>query len=147
MWHAIEKEEAKKTSLAESRKETELKFAQTVQGTPLIIPFIEESDHSLFLMPVANDKKDPKIDRIYLVDSKQDEFIFERDVYKINYIKKAIDETKAVSVHFIAVVSRVKDGTQHEYEIDSYTYLQIKKMCDSKWEYKSNIKIPIVTSQ
>ena len=124
-----------------SRKQTEMEFAQSIQGTPLVIPLVRESDKSLFLMPVANDSTIRRVDRLYLVDSTQDDFIYERDIYRVDSIvKKNVDSLYST---YYAVVSNIKDGINKEYELDGYMYHQIRKINDNKYEYKSNIKIKI----
>ena len=54
-------EESITIPMADSRKQTEIRFAQAIQGIPLVIPLPEESDPTLFLMPVSNDKDILKI--------------------------------------------------------------------------------------
>lgn len=125
-------------------KQTEIRFTQAVKGTPLIIPLPEQSDPTLFLMPVSNNKDTLRVDRLYLVDCTQKEFIYERDIYMINEIKK-VNDVKDSIVKFIATVTSDKDASQHEYEIDGYTYHQIRKINNGTWDYKSNIKIPVIT--
>lgn len=123
-----------------SRKQTEMEFAQSIQGTPLVIPLVRESDKSLFLMPVANDSTIRRVDRLYLVDSTQDDFIYERDIYRVDSIvKKNVDSLYST---YYAAVSNIKNGICKEYEIDGYMYHQIRKINENK--YKSNIKIKII---
>jgi len=74
-----------------SRKHTEAKFIQAIQGIPLIIPLPKESDPTLFLMPVLNSEKVRRVDRLYLVDCMQDGFRFDRDIYEIKWIVRADD--------------------------------------------------------
>lgn len=139
-------ENPKDNSLEKSIKQTETRFSQAIHGIPLVIPLPEESDPTLFLMPVSNDKTDLSVDRIYLVDCLQEEFVFERDIYKINYIER-INETEESSVKYIAVVSSIENGSLYEYEIDAFTYHQIRKINSNTWEYKSNITIPIIKAK
>lgn len=139
-------EESITIPMADSRKQTEIRFAQAIQGIPLVIPLPEESDPTLFLMPVSNDKDILKIDRLYLVDSTGEEFDFERDIYEIKHIER-IDETENSSCKYIAVVSNIQDKTQHEYEIDGFMYHKIWKINNGKWDYPSAIKIPVVYNE
>ena len=62
----------------------------------------------------------------------------------INEIKK-VNDVKDSIVKYIAAVTSDKDGSPHEYEIDGYTYHQIRKINNGTWDYKSNIKIPVIT--
>ena len=128
---------------ADSRTQTEIRFAQAIQGIPLVIPLPEESDSTLFLMPASNDNNILKVDKLYLVDSTREKFVFERDIYEIKHIER-IDETEDSSCKYIAVVSNVLDKTQHEYEINGYMYHLIWKINNGKWDYPSAIKIPIM---
>lgn len=129
-------------SSVSSRKQTEDKFIQTIHGTPLIIPLPAESDPTLFLMPVSDSKDVLRVDRLYLVDCLQDKFRFERDIYEILWVVR-MNETEESAIKYIAVVSSIITGTQHEYEIDGFMMHQIWKINNDKWKYKSNIKIPI----
>lgn len=128
--------------VSKSRKQTEMEFAKSIQGVPLVIPLVAESDKTLFLMPVANDSITRRVDRLYLVDSTQDDFIYERDIYQVDCVKKNVDSDHST---YYVVVSSIKDGIYKEYEIDGYMYHQIRKINDNEYEYyKSNIKIPII---
>ena len=127
----------------DSRKQTEIRFAQAIQGIPLVTPLPEESDPTLFLMPVSNDNDTLKIDRLYLVDSTREEFVFERDIYEMKHIER-IGETEDSSCKYIAVVSNILDKTQHEYEIDGYMYHLIWKINNGEWDYPSALKISVV---
>ena len=128
---------------ADSRKQTEIRFIQAIQGIPLVIPLPEESDPTLFLMPASNDNNILKVDKMYLVDSTREKFVFERDIYEIKHIER-IDETENSSCKYIAVVSNIQDKTQHEYEIDGFMYHQIWKINHGEWDYPSAIKIPVI---
>ena len=140
-----QKEPTNKTlTLAESRKKTEIGLSQAIQGTPLVIPLPEESDPTLFLMPVSNDKSNLVIDRLYLIDGTQEVFIFDRDIYQIKCVKR-IYEDKNFYLKYIVIATSNKRNTQHEFEIDGYMYHQIWKINNEKWEYPSNIKIPVIT--
>lgn len=139
----FKKEESITIPKADSRKQTEIRFIQAIQGIPLVIPQPEESDPTLFLMPASNDNNILKVDKMYLVDSTREKFVFERDIYEIKHIER-IDEKEDSSCKYIAVVSNILDKTQHEYEIDGFMYHQIWKINDGEWDYPSAIKIPII---
>lgn len=136
--------EAANTPDNDPYKQTETRFAQAVRGTPLVIPLPKLSDPTLFLMPVSSNKDTLRVDKLYLVDCTQKEFIYERDIYMINEIKK-VSNVKDSTIKYIAAVTSNKDGSQHEYEIDAYTYHQIRKINNGTWDCKSNIKIPVIS--
>lgn len=132
---SIKNEALNDSSVYISHKQRRMKFAQAVQGTPLVIPRPEESDPTLFLMPVSNNDTIPTVDRVYLVDATRDTFSFERDIYKIIRIERSEES-------IIAVVSSVYDNRKYQFEIDGFLFHEIWLINKNKWKHPSNIKIP-----
>ncbi len=125
-------------------RQTEMKFAKAIQGTPLVIPLIDKSDATIFLMPVADTRDGSStVDRVYLVDGMREEFVYERDIYRIDRILK-INDTE--NFKYVAVVNSIMDGSQHEYEIDAFMYRDIKEINNGRWNrYPSNVKISVIS--
>jgi len=121
-----------------SHKQTEMKFAQAIHGTPLVIPLPEESDPTLFLMPVSDNDTIPTVDRLYLVDGTRMKFCFERDIYTVDRIERTEES-------IIAVVSSTYGGSKHNYEIDGFLFHEICLINSDKWKCPSNIKIPVIS--
>jgi hypothetical protein len=134
---SIKKEALNDSSVYISHKQTEIKFTQAIQGTPLVIPLPEESDPTLFLMPVSDNDTIPTVDRLYIVDGTREKFSFERDIYKVDRIERTEETIKAV-------VSSIYDGNERKYEIDGFLFHEIWLINSDKWEYSSNIKIPVI---
>ncbi len=131
----------KAQSEAYVHKQTELKFARAIQGVPLVVPLPEESDPILFLMPVSENDTIPVVDALYLVDNTRREFSFERDIYNVCRIEITGETPKAV-------VYNVFDGSEHEFEIDSFMLHTIIRINKGKWrQYSSHVTIPIITKE
>ncbi len=128
-----------KTALESSRL-LRFRFAQAVQGTPLEVPLLEESDSTVFVMPVSDDKENIKIDRFYLVDyTNRNAFSFEDDIYLINRIEKikASDDT---TIKYVAVVTSIRNNSEHRYDLEWFDF---QKMW--RWKCPYTVKVPVVT--
>lgn len=136
------KDECDNQTLARSRKQTELDFSKSVNGIPLVIPLIEESSPSLFLMPVATDSS-MCIQKLYIVDSTQKfrfGFNYDRDVFSVDSVYYFIDEEEPW-----IVVASGKDGTPKRFSIDGFTYRDIVLINQNKYnKFPSNLVIPII---
>lgn len=121
----------------DSCKQTEAILAKAVHGVPLIIPLYSSSP-TLFLIPVSDDKETLEVDRLYLLeyDNTRD---FENNLYKIDEIVRIVDD----DTRNVAVVTDIMDGTQNKIEIDNFIMHKIRKLNKDRFEYKSNIIIPI----
>ena len=123
-----------------SRKQTEKNYANAVHGIPLSFLLVEESDATTFLMPVANDKDNRRIDKLYLVDATQQDFKDDRDIYHIDSINFYVN---AEDSPYIAFVTSINGGLQKKYELNDLQFRQIRKINENKYEFPSNIIIPI----
>lgn len=121
----------------DSCKQTEAILAKAVHGVPLITPLYSSSP-TLFLIPVSDDKETLEVDRLYLLeyDNTRD---FENNLYKIDEIVRIVDD----DTRNVAVVTDIMDGTQNKIEIDNFIMHKIRKLNKDRFEYKSNIIIPI----
>lgn len=123
-----------------SRKQTEKNYANAVHGIPLSFLLVEESDATTFLMPVANDKDNRRIDKLYLVDATQQDFKYDRDIYQIDSINFYVN---AEDSPYIAFVTSINGRLQKKYELNDLQFRQIRKINENKYEFPSNIIIPI----
>ena len=128
----------KDSSLQESLKQTKMMFTRAIQGYPVVVPLPQESDSTIFLMPVSDCDTVPKVDRLYLVDNTRGDFSFERDIYMVHKIERT-DNT------IIAMVTNVCDGKVCKIEIDDFLLHEIRLINRGKWKYPSNIKIPVIS--
>lgn len=115
-------------------------FSKALNGTPLSIPYLEESDSAYFLIPVSDDDKKLCIDRLYFVDGTQKKFDYDRDIYQIDSIRKK-------NGTYYVMVSRIKSKVKKEFEIDGLLLHDIYNINKNKADYKSNICIPIIVDQ
>jgi hypothetical protein len=124
-----------------SHKELENRLRQTIHGIPLGgIPILEKSTPALFLMPVSN-TPDSLVEKVYLIDGTRDDFLFERDFYKIICIGRSNAEDSIYKN--MAFVSNVRYKTLHLFEIDGFMYHQIMKINKGEWDdYPTAVKIP-----
>ena len=128
-------------SLAQSRKQTEMNFSRSVNGIPLVIPLIEESSPSLYLIPVATDTS-MHIKKLYIADSSQKfrfGFNYDRDVFSVDSVYYFIDREEP----WIVIASR-KDGTKKSFSIDSFTYRDIVLINKNEYRCPSSLVIPII---
>ena len=142
----IEKATKNADKLRESyyAKLAEVKFSLATKGIPLKYPLAEISKPCISLLLVACDKNNLRIDKVYLVDATLDKFDYHRDIYQIDSIKSCRDDGRGIVGHF-AVASN--SGKKREIEIDEVILKEIRKINMDKSEFKSNIKIPIVSKE
>lgn len=119
------------------------RFSQAVQGNPLVVPLIEESDPSLILMPVSNDTSNFKVDRLYLVDTTREKFDYARDIYNIDSFERICISPEDSLFRTRAYVSNVHDKKYHMFSINGYMYKEILKIYNGKWDYPPATIIPI----
>lgn len=132
----------KSVNKSESRKELKKRFSEAVQGIPLTIPLIEESDPSLFLMPVSNGDDSLRVDRLYLVDTRGEKFDFERDVYRIDSVDRMCIVEDSM-FRTIAFVSNIHDYKKRKYVINAFMFYDILQIKDNQWDYPSALKLPV----
>ena len=136
-----QKDECDNQTLAWSRRQTELNFTRSVNGIPLVIPLIEESSPSLFLMPVATDTS-MCIQKLYIVDSTQKfrfGFNYDRDVFSVDSVYYYIDEEEPW-----IVVASGKDGTKKKFSIDGFTYRDIVLINKNEYRCPLSLVIPVI---
>lgn len=131
------KELSDKQSLAKYYRQVKKNFSEAVDGIPLSYPLIEKSDPALFLMPVADDSA-MHVQRLYLIDATND-FTYDRSIYSLDSVYYNIDAEEPL----MAIVSR-KDGLRTSFIIDGFMYHTIIQISKNKYEFPSNIAIPII---
>lgn len=135
-----QKNEKSAKSKAESRKELKKRFSEAVQGIPLTIPLIEESDPSLFLMPVSNGDDSLRVDRLYLVDTTGEKFDFERDIYSIDSVDRMciVEDSMFRSIAFVS-----NKHKKSKYAINGVMFYEMMQIKDNQWDYPSALKLPV----
>lgn len=135
-----QKNEKSAKSKAESRKELKKRFSEAVQGIPLTIPLIEESDPSLFLMPVSNGDDSLRVDRLYLVDTTGEKFDFERDVYRIDSVDRMciVEDSMFRTIAFVS-----NKHKKSKYAINGVMFYEMMQIKDNQWDYPSALKLPV----
>ena len=127
-----------KQSTEQSRMLTERKFSSATGGYLLSYPLVFESDPSLFWLLVCDDSTKKQIDRVYLVDATH-EFRFDRDIYSLDSVYYNPNEEEPFSV----MVSG-ENGIKNSYFIDGFMYHKIIQINKNKYEFPSNIVVPIL---
>lgn len=125
--------------LIQSPDEYEIMYKTATNSIPLILPLIYQSDHSIFLMPVAFDST-LHVDCIYLIDYSDSiaEFDSNRDLYRIDTLKHYVDEENPYQV----IVSR--GDIQKTYKISGFQFREIRLINQNAYMYPVNNKIPEV---
>lgn len=128
-------------ALAQTIRNTETMLKMSTGGIPLVLPLVEYSDHSLFLIPVSGDSTMLAVERLYLLDfSNPDSIIdYRRDLYKVDTLYYYVyDEDNPYRVG----VSR--DAIYKTYIIDSFQFYEIRKINRKKSEFPVKTRIPEV---
>ena len=121
--------------LKHSRINTERLF-QTL-GTPLCVPLIEESDRTLFLVPIATGDS-LTVDALYLADATGKTF----DLSNLYPIKSVIYSPNVDEPYRLTVSD--KDGTTKTYVIDSFMYHELRKIMDDDYQWPVNCHLSFV---
>ncbi len=121
--------------LRQSRIKTERVFQAL--GTPLRVPLIEESDRTLFLVPIA--KGDSlTVDALYLADATGKTF----DLSNLYPIKSVIYCPNVNEPYRLTVSD--KDGSTKTYVIDSFMYHELRKIMVDDYQWPVNCHLSFV---
>lgn len=66
-------------------EETESALRRATGGSPLVIPFIEESDPSIFVIPVS-DSNTNMVEKVYILDARSGKVNYSNDIYELDSI-------------------------------------------------------------
>lgn len=109
-------------ALSQSIQKTELMLRKVTGGIPLVLPLVEFSDPSLFLIPVAYDSTTLTVQRLYLLDSNPMDLDYTTDLYLVDTLYYVNDEENPYRV----VVTR---GEYRKcYNINGYQFHNIRKI-------------------
>ena len=122
--------------LKHSRIKTERLFQAL--GTPLRVPLIEESDRTLFLVPVAEGDS-LKVDVLYLADARGTSFDVINNLYLIKCVIYSPNDDEPYRL-----IVRDKDGSTKTYVIDSFMYHELWKVMDDDYQWPVNCHLSFV---
>lgn len=121
--------------LSKSRIKTERLFQAL--GTPLRVPLIEESDCTLFLVPIATGES-LAVGALYLADATGTTF----DINNLYPIRSVIYSPNDDEPYRLIVSD--KDGTTKTYVIDVWLFRELKQIMNNDYQWPVNCHLPFV---
>lgn len=114
-----------------------LTHVDTALGTPLRVPLIEESDCTLFLVPIATGES-LAVGALYLADATGTTF----DINNLYPIRSVIYSPNDDEPYRLIVSD--KDGTTKTYVIDVWLFRELKQIMNNDYQWPVNCHLPFV---